>query len=126
MDIADLELLPGACYAFRYPNLEDSLDLRRFRYEGTAHRSTGVYLVGVDLDSGHEGKWSPEMITRVEQIEEPQLIPHRTYAIRHEGVVLSLYVFSVFPAEGDFRVTGRVGGRFFAGWLSELGIGVAT
>ena len=122
MDILDLELLKGQCYAFRYPNFEDGLDYRRFRYEATTHRESGVYLTGVDLDTGREGKWSPDMITRLEKITEPELIPHRTYTVRHNGRELSLYVYACVPGECGYKVTGRANGQFFAAWMNELEI----
>lgn len=122
MDMHDLELTVGQCYACRYPNFEDGLDYRRFRFEGTAYRDTGIFLIGIDLDTGHEGKWSPRLLTRLEAIPEPTLLPERGYTIRHNGKESRLYVYSCFPAGNDYRVTGKANGRFFVAALSEIEI----
>lgn len=120
MDMHDLEMIIGQCYACRYPNFEDGLEYRRFRFEGTAYRETGVFLIGIDLDTGKEGKWSPRLVTRLEPIPEPALVPGREYPIRHGEKEGRMYVYSCYPAGGDYRITGKVNGRFVAALLSEI------
>ncbi len=121
MHYPDVPFIPGQSYSFQYPNFEDSTDYRRMTFECLASRHGAVCVVGMDLNTGHEARWLPELMIDV-QPYEPVLIPQRFATCRHKGKEIELFVFSVYPqVDGDdFKVTGKVNGRFFAAWLSEI------
>lgn len=123
MHYPDIPFVPGQSYAFHYPNFEETTDLRRMTFESLVNRSGQILVVGIDLNTGNESRWLPELMIDV-QPYEPVLIPGRSY----ETSAGSLFVFSVVPeVDGDdFKVTGRVNGRFFAAWLSEIAVGSAV
>lgn len=127
MHYPDVPFVPGQSYSFQYPNYEEGTDLRRMTFECLAWRHGSACIVGVDLNTGSESRWLPELMIDVEPYE-PVLIPQRAYDISYHGKQMRLFVYSVTPEIGgpDFRVTGVVTGRFFAAWLSEIAVEAAV
>ena len=90
-------------------------------FECVASRHGSVCVVGSDLNTGQESRWLPELMIDV-QPYEPIILPQQSVDCIYQGKQIRLFVYSVFPEiDGpDFKVTGKVAGRYFEAWLSEL------
>lgn len=119
MDFFDAPFVPHQSYSFQYPSIEGGTAFRRMTFECLAARCGSQMIVGIDLDSGHEGRWLPSLMTDV-QPYEPTLVPQRFYSVDFKGRAVRLFVFSVTPSGDDYRVTGKINGAFVSVWQSEL------
>ena len=123
MHYPDVPFVHGQSYSFNYPTfVEGAVEFRRMTFECLVNRFGAQMIVGIDLNTGQENRWAPELMTDVKPYE-PVLIPGRFVDCRYKGKSLRLHVYSCFPSEakkGDYKITGKANGQFFTAWLSEI------